>query len=79
MSVFNHSFGDGPLAATPRYIHPQVDGLRLLNLNMYEYNFRWIGDADARQAEAALEWRDTIEQLSMVPDLTEFRSEGDSR
>ena len=39
MSVFNHSFGDGPLAATPRYIHPQVDGLKLLNLSMYEYNF----------------------------------------
>lgn len=21
MSVFNHSFGDGPMAVTPRYIH----------------------------------------------------------
>ena len=53
--------------------------MTLLNLNMHEYNFRRIGDAEARQAEAALEWRDTIEQLSMVPDLTEFRPEGDSR
>jgi len=79
MSVFNHSFGDGPLAATPRYIHPQVDGLRLLNLNMHEYKFRRIGDAEAMQAEAALEWRGTIGRLSVVPDLTEFRSEGDSR
>ena len=79
MSVFNHSFGDGPLAATPRYIHPQVDGLRLLNLQDYECNFRRIGGAAARQAEAALEWWDTIGRLSVVPDLTEFRSEGDSR
>ena len=48
MSVFSHSFGDGPLAATPRYIHPHMDGLRLLNLNMHEYNFRRIGGAEAR-------------------------------
>ena len=60
MSVFSHSFGDGPLAPTPRYIHPHMDGLRLQNLNMHEYNFRRVGGAKARQAEAALEWRDTI-------------------
>ena len=39
MSVFNHSFGDGPLATMPRYTHPQVDGLRLLNTDfMVHYN-----------------------------------------
>ena len=38
-----------------------------------------MSGAKARQAEAALEWRDTIRQLSVVPDLTQFRPEGDSR
>ena len=42
MSVFYHSFGDGPLATMPRYTHPQMDGLRLLNTEFMVQDNRGI-------------------------------------